>query len=329
MNEEGKRLGLASFQAPLLAPSDLLDMEFTLPSEAFPRFASEKYNGVRGLAGNWNLKGGSPFWLSRRQEPLAMADHIKSMFKPLLDWAVQNELVLDGEFYARSLNKVGLTMSVLQGTRPVPEDFMFCCFYHVPLSVWNFQSSPPMHELIAEKIPGVQYYKAVEQLPIDSWNEFLTLVEGTKNRDMEGYMLLDPKASYKHGKSTLGQGILLKYKYYSDPIDAQIYGIEPMNTLNTDLPRERNAIGRLKKIHSQDAYTSTNIGGTIWAKLKNGNVVKLPFPKGSSHQDRARYYREFGKGGMFDLKDKWVQFRRLSCENGKGAIAVKGVEFRD
>lgn len=327
MNEQPKRF--AAFQEPLLAPSELLGMEIKLEDKYFPRYMSEKYNGIRGNCARWNDKNVGPCWLSRRQEPLAMAEHIKKMFEPLLQYSLDNDIVLDGEFYSRSLNKVGKTLSVLQGCAPVPDDFVFKCFYMIPYSVWNLGSYLPMGDMIAESLSGIPFYEPVVQRQVNSYAEFLKITEENKNKGLEGFMLLDPKAGYKHGKSTVNQGILLKFKYYTDPIDAQIFAIEEMKALRTDLVRTRNAVGRLKKIHTQDSYDSTDVGGCLWVKLKDGDTAKVPFPKGTSNAEKAEYLSLFKTGGVGDLFGKWIQFRRLSCEDGRGAIAVKGVEFRD
>lgn len=325
MEQNNKRV--ASYQEPLLAPSPLLGMEIFLKQNQFPRYLSEKYNGIRGLAANWN--GAGEMWLSRRQEELRMADHIKKMFDPLLQYAVDNAVVLDGEFYSRSLNKVGKTLSVLQGGTPAPEDLVFKCFYMIPYSVWNLSSYMPMGDMIAEPLLGIPYYEPVIQKVVNSMDEILQIAEENRSRDMEGFMLLDPRAGYKHGKSTVNQSILLKYKYYTDPIDAQIFGIEAMQALRSGLDRTRNVVGRLKKIHTQDAYDNTDIGGCLWVKLKDGTTAKVPFPKGTSYAERSEYLAAFKTGGEKDLDGRWISFTKLACEDGKGAIAVKGVEFRD
>jgi hypothetical protein len=41
------------------------------------------------------------------------------------------------------------------------------------------------------------------------------------------------------------------------------------------------------------------------------------------------YLAQLGKGGEYDLKNKWLQFKRLACEDGAGAVSIKEVEFRD
>ena len=330
MEKITRRKPLSSRQEPMLAPSDLLGMQFVPGKEYFPGLMSEKYNGVRGTTLKFSHNEPCQ-WTSRRMEELQMAEHIKHMFQGILDWAEANQVVLDGEFYAPSLNKVGPTMSVIRGTAPVPDDFCFMCFYAIPYSVWNRQGSgPPMAELISYSIPGLRFYKPVLQWTVDSWDHFKEITEETKNRNMEGYMLLDPHARYKHGRCTKGQGILMKFKYYSDPIDARIWSISPMQALQSGpLPRTRNAVGHLKKLHMKSAYEETEIGGSLQVQLEDGKTAKIPFPKGTSHEMRARYLRDFGTGGEWDLKDTYVQFRRLSCEDGDGAIAVREVEFRD
>lgn len=319
---------LSSRQEPMLAPSDLLGIDFFPEARAFPALMSIKYNGVRGISLHADRKTG-PTWYSRRMEPLQLCEPVVNMMQDILDYSVQHSLVFDGEFYSPSLNKVGKTMSVLRGTEPVPDDFVFMCFYAIPYSVWNMGSVLPMYELLAEPIPGLSRFRAVEQKIVHSWDQFESVAEETRNNNLEGYMYLNPNAYYKHGRTTTTEGILHKYKYYTDAIDATIYSIEPMQTMKEGVSRSRNAIGHLKKVHTQDSYTTSNIGGTLWAHLGEGKMVKLPFPKGTSYAERAMYFAEFGTGSENDLKGKRIQFKKLACEDGEGAIAVKEVEFRD
>lgn len=327
-----RRKPLSSRQEPLLAPSDLLGMELKPTQNMFPALMSEKYNGVRGTSLKWSHDKPCN-WVSRRMEPVNMADHIRHMFAGILEYAEENSVVLDGEFYSRTLNKVGKTVSALAGTRPCPDDLVFMCFYEIPYSIWNDPTggNVPMQELLSQPIPGLKRYEAVPQWMVHSWKEFETVVEAHRSKPVEGFMYLDPKAHYIHGKRTANQAILLKYKYYSDPIDAKIFSVVPMKAMSDGiLPRSRNAVGRLKKLHGQDFQEETAIGGTLWAQLKDGSTVKLPFPKGCKHPERAKYLQEFGKGdATWDLKGRWVQFRRLSIEDGEGAVSVKEVEFRD
>jgi hypothetical protein len=186
-----------------------------------------------------------------------------------------------------------------------------------------------MEDMIAPRSIGCSLYEGVRQTVIGSWEEFQQVSKEYEGRNLEGFMLLNPRAQYKHGKGTVNQGILLKYKYYSDPIDARIYGIEARKELTQGVKRSRNVLGLMNRVNTQGSYNQSNIGGTLWVQLKDGSTAKIPFPKNLSLVDRKVYYEAFGKGSDMDLKDTWVSFRRLSCEDGDGAIAVKEVEFRD
>jgi hypothetical protein len=220
-------------------------------------------------------------------------------------------------------------MSVLAGRAPIPDDFEFKCFYELPYSVWNTVAQVPMGDLIATPRHYLPNYHAVEQIPIASYAEFMIWVEENRNSGLEGWMLLNPRAFWRLNRATIAEGILGKYKYYSDPIDARIVDIMPRQATRKGLERKLNPAGYAKRIHTQSSKEVTDIGGVICCILENGDPVAVPFPVGISFPQRAMYLAQIGKGGEYDLKNKWLQFKRLACEDGAGAVSIKEVEFRD
>lgn len=326
MDKPKRKRGCASY-SPLKAPSKILGMDITPSREVFPAYMSIKHNGMLGCA--MVDEAGEQVWRSYNQEPIRMAEHIRSMFASILEASQEDEVVRVGEFNSSSYNRAGQTLSILAGSIPCPEDFTFKCFYEVPYSVWNGVLQMQMGDMIARPRSDLDNYLAVEQIPVNNYDQFLEVTERTKNSNLEGYMLLNPRAYWRKGRATVNDRILYKFKYYSDPIDAIILDIEPMARLKQGLSSRRNPAGYAKRLHGQDNYESSNIGGKLVVKMETGEIVSTPFPLNTSHEMRALYYKNKGTGNEYDLLGRWISFSKLAVEDGPGAVAVKGVEFRD
>lgn len=320
-------MGYPATLSPLKAPTKIVGTDFDPHCSMFPAFMSVKHNGMRGNA--TITEEGTPIWRSYNQEPIRMAPHIKEMFRDILDYAAEHQVVFDGEFASSSLNKVGKIMSVLAGTAPCPDDFQFKCFYEVPYSVWNMVTKVPMGNLLSTPRHYLNNFHAVEQKLVKDYASFHGIVEENKDSGLEGFMLLNPRAYWRLNRSTIKEQILYKYKYYSDPIDARIVDIVARNQIKPGLERKLNPAGYAKRIHTQDSYEETEIGGVLCCILEDGTPASIPFPLGISLAQRAVYLAEFGTGSEWDLQNTWLQFKRLACEDGERAVSIKEVEFRD
>jgi DNA ligase-1 len=97
----------------------------------------------------------------------------------------------------------------------------------------------------------------------------------------EGVMLRDPMGTYKFGRSTVNDNILLKVKRFLDD-EAEIIDIqEKMSNQN---PEELDAFGHVKRSASLDGMMPTGVAGTLVVRNKEG----LEFGIGSGLNDFLR-----------------------------------------
>lgn len=322
-----RKRGCVAF-SPLKAPSALLGMDITEPPvNLFPAYMSIKHNGMLGCA--MVDEQGEKEWRSFSQEPIRMSPAIRDMFRDILDFAQEKEVVMVGEFNSSSYNRAGQTMSILAGSIPCPDDFMFKCFYEVPYSVWNGALDMQMGDLIAAPRHYLQNFYAVPQKPVESWESFMRVTEQSKDSNLEGYMVLNPNAHWRKGRATVSDNILYKFKYYSDPIDAKILDIMPRKQKKAGLSHRRNPAGYAKKLNGGENYEETEIGGTLVCRMEDGEIVVTPFPLNTPLDLRALYYKNRHTGNEYDILGKWISFSKLAVEDGPGAVSIKGVEFRD
>lgn len=309
---------------PMLAPNKCLAIDIPLEEIRWPKLCSTKYNGIRATtAGNQ--------WTSRSGKEIRMADHVKAIFKPILDDCAKHFIVRDGEFNSNSHNTVGQTMSILAGTIPMPDDFHFKCFYELPCPVWNCIKSVPMGKLIPAPTSTItNRLEIVRQRTITSLGEFENLIEACKTQGLEGFMLLDPCAIYKHNpRCTVNEQILLKYKYYSDPEDGKVIGLVPRQERRDGVVSKTNVFNKAEPVHTKDSFVDTDIAGCMIVKLEDDSIIHAPFPIGYDLQLRQQIHNHYGTGLAHDIEGMWISFRRLACENRDKPIAIKQVEFRD
>jgi hypothetical protein len=307
---------------PMLAPNKCLGIDIPLEDIEWPKLLSTKFNGVRGTttAGDWHSRAG---------KPLRMAERVREMFAPIIEHSIVNRVVLDGEFNSNSHNTVGQTMSIMAGTIPMPEDFKFKCFYELPCEVWNTKIRLPMRDCVPMCDPGIPRLLMVKQKMIHSMGEFDQMLTVHKHLGIEGFMLLDPRAYYKHNRTTVTEEILLKFKYYSDPEDGKVIGLVPRNERRAGVAMKIGAFGKAEQVHTKDSFQETDIAGCMIVQLEDNTIIHAPFPLDYSLERRQQIHAHFGTGLAHDIRDQWISFRRLSCENRGKPIAIKQVEFRD
>ena len=97
----------------------------------------------------------------------------------------------------------------------------------------------------------------------------------------EGIMLRDPMGTYKFGRSTVNDNILLKVKRFEDD-EAELIAIEEkMSNQNT---AEKDAFGRTKRSASIVGMVGADTAGTLIVRNKDG----LEFGVGSGLNDEMR-----------------------------------------
>lgn len=303
--------------SPMLAPSELLDTDIPLDTVGFPLLCSTKYNGVRCILINGIFR-------SRSGKLLRIPDELMKALAPLATLSRERGIVFDGEFHADSQNTVGQTMSALAGTAILPDDFCYKIFYSMSGVQWLAPQQSCMEDILAQNcpIPYSPRIKIVRQTLISSKESFRSIINMEKFSSLEGFILINPTASYKHGRCTIKEGTMFKYKYYGDEEDATIVGITSRRERKADIP--------VGKCYTQDSFQDTDIGGCLIVQLdKTEEIINCPFPLDFYLSSRKIAFNRFGTGLPGDLKGKAVCFKRLSVEDRGKPVAIKQVQFRD
>lgn len=116
---------------------------------------------------------------------------------------------------------------------------------------------------------------------IHNYDELVNLENIFLEYGYEGVMLRDPNGTYKFGRSTTKENILLKVKRF---LDDEAILIDILEKYSNQNPEEKDAFGYVKRSSSLDGMIPTGVAGTLIVRDKNG----LEFGIGTGITDKLR-----------------------------------------
>jgi len=149
----------------------------------------------------------------------------------------------------------------------------------------------------------------VEQTPVENQVQLEIYENEVLERGYEGVMLRSAIGPYKHGRSTLREGYLMKLKRFQDG-EAEVIGIEQGSSNQNDL--DTDELGRAKRSKRADGLVPSGMVGTIIVRDATWGELRVA-PGTMSHAERrivwetpnlllgkTIHWRSFGYG----VKDK-------------------------
>lgn len=237
------------------------------PSRAkFPYIATPKIDGIRFLMVNGVA-------VSRTFKPIRN-NHIQNLLQQYLPDGIDGELT-SGETFQSSTSAV----MTIEGT----PDFKVWIFDYVNP---NDEQIPPFYVRMLT-IPNINVPKECFELSILLGNNIKTQEELDNYERIclesgyEGVMLRSPTGTYKFGRSTVNDNILLKVKRFLDDEGTLIDIQERMSNQN---PEQLDAFGYIKRSASLEGMIHMNTTGTLILERKDGTIVKV----GSGLDDMMR-----------------------------------------
>lgn len=227
----------------------LLAGNFDPQKAKFPYIATPKIDGIRFLMVNGVA-------VSRTFKPIRNK-HIQQLLSENLKDGVDGELTSGNTFQSS-------TSAVM--TIENEPDF----------KVWIFDYVNPKVETIApfeERIRSISFlnlpfdYEILTGTLIHSLEELNEYESICLREGYEGVMLRDPMGTYKFGRSTVNDNILLKVKRFEDD-EAELIAIEEKMSNQNEI--EYDAFGKIKRSSSLDGMIGANTAGTLIVRNKNG-----------------------------------------------------------
>lgn len=119
----------------------------------------------------------------------------------------------------------------------------------------------------------------------------------------EGTMLRGPQGKYKHGRSTINEGILLKLKQFTDD-EAVIVGFEELqHNANAAVT---NVLGLTERGHSKANKVASGVLGAFVVELLKDRSIQFKIGTGLTEQQRIDYWQQ-----QEELLGKLVKFKHF------------------
>lgn len=250
---------MPKIQKPLLAG------KFDPNKAKFPYIATPKVDGIRFIMVNGVA-------VSRTFKPIRNS-HIQTLLSTHLPNGIDGELT-SGDTFQDSTSAVmtierkpDFKVWVFDYVEPSLEDILpfYLRMLNVPASLGKVPFS--LETLYGTTIGAMSDLEEYERVCLE---------EG-----FEGVMLRDPHGTYKFGRSTVNDNILLKVKQFCDDEAVLIDVLEKMSNQN---PEEKDAFGNVKRSASLEGMVGADTAGALLVRDKNG----LQFCIGSGLNDELR-----------------------------------------
>lgn len=237
----------------------------------FPVMASPKLDGVRALIGYNNV-------MSRSLKPIPNK-HVQALYMGMgLPHGMDGEL-LSGDPTAPDVYRKTVSM-VMSEDAPIDGLTYHLFDYQKEGSfVYRLESVNDAYQALADR-SGVTM---VPQIIVRTLDELLDLEAKWVGWGYEGVILRAPFSPYKHGRSTVKEGYLLKLKRFVDG-EAEVIGVtELMHNANEAITNE---LGRTARSHKKAGMVPSGVMGTLVARdVKTG--VEFEIGTGFTATERA------------------------------------------
>lgn len=251
-----------TFKPMLAAQADLRVLKY-------PVLASPKLDGVRAVVNERQL-------LSRSLKPIPNRYIADLLARPKLH-GFDGELIL-GDPWGPTVYRDTVSAVMSRDGKPELRYYVF--------DLWGtpFNYEERWHELLRLTEKLTLPVDLVESIVIENRAQLDEYEAAAVAKGFEGVMLRSPKAPYKHGRSTVSEGYLLKLKRFEDS-EALVIGIEEeMHNANE---AQTNELGRTKRSSAKGGLVGKGtMGALVVRDLTTG--VEFNIGTGFTAEDRAR-----------------------------------------
>ncbi len=264
----------------------------------YPVLASPKVDGIRCV-----IRGGKV--LTRSLKPVPN-DFIRGRLETISKSSLDGELVNFGD----PTNFQATSSAVMRKSgEPCVAFLVFDCLDMGEDADFEERLSDA-HALVKELDfsldgDGIEV-RVIEHEPIESEEQLLAYEARCLAKGYEGVMLRDPNGKYKHGRSTLKEGGLVKLKRFADA-EAVIVGFE--ERMHNTNEAYKDELGRTKRSSAQAGKVGRGDLGAFVLSMDGVKTTTVEFTCGSGLNDAQRV--DFW-ARRDELLGKLVKFKYLS-----------------
>ena len=252
----------------MLAPNKAIDFESEHLKKGYPFLASRKLDGMRAVS----LEGK---FFSRSMKPLR--DGVQEAFEDFLSESNRAGLVFDGELYSHNLDFSQLMSILRRGGSEVPSHVKFHIFDVMSVAEWKYGGERPFADRVSEYCNWVNHYwdrgdyaeafraEPVNQFVCKNSEDIRLHFNDAIDEQFEGLMLRDPLGRYKHGRGTLREGLIYKFKEWVT-VDAKIVGYKRATRMKkeyADSDRGTDELGHSHRTSAKDTREEYDGIGSI------------------------------------------------------------------
>ena len=275
----------------ILAPNETI----ALDKLKYPMYASPKYDGHRLIIMNGKM-------FSRNGKPQPNKE-LPIYLSSLLKWSLEEKLVIDGELYVHKMPFNELQSMLRKEDSKLNNKLQYYIFDILTTEEWENNTEPKFDERYKRYLKLVKTKKSfngvvfpVPQVLVLSPKEASDFFNKSLKDDYEGMMLRNPVGFYKHGRCTIREQNLLKFKEWVT-VDAVITGFTAKQKMKQDVkygPRTRDIFGSLKRSGKQADFEEVEEIGSAEVELPDGLQTNVNFAK------------EFGRLISWDNKEEFI-----------------------
>lgn len=218
---------------------------------------------------------------------------LTSSLKPFPNKFIQSRFAsgyfdgLDGELVVGEANHPDVFRATSSGVRRVEgePDFTFWAFDRFDVPDWDAAA----RYLSIERFNtlALPWVRIVPSITVGDAAELDRIEALCIEQGYEGVMLRDPNSTYKYGRSTVGQNMLLKVKRFADA-EAEIIGfVEQMQNTNE---KKTNALGRGERSSAKAGKVGKGTLGALQVRGINGKYKGVEFEVGTGFVDEVRHW---------------------------------------
>lgn len=150
---------------------------------------------------------------------------------------------------------------------------------------------------------GADWLRRVRQIRCNNLEELMELHNAWTEQGFEGSMIRDPDGIYKFGRSTVNQGILLKFKNWFDE-EAEVIGVvEQMHNTNE---AEKDNLGRTKRSSAKAGKVGKGTTGALTCRMLSDGVE---FEVGTGFSAKLRQDMWDARGQFKDVRGATIKVK--------------------
>jgi len=210
----------------------------------YPCLCSPKLDGVRALVVDSVV-------LSRSLEPIPNK-HVQELFGHAKFNGLDGELIV-GDVTDKKVFQVSQSGVMSHDGKPEVTFFVFDDFTHDTTFKRRLARSK-------NRAVALDHVHAVPHVTVRDYDQLIAMENTVVENGYEGLMIRDPDGMYKHGRSTLNQGWLLKLKRFEDSEAKILEVVELMRNTNE---AKINALGYTERSSKRSGKKGAEMLGSI------------------------------------------------------------------